>query len=100
MGANMAAVPTGYDDLLKRPLYRHLATTRRDGSVQVSPMWFDWDGAVMMKFSAQFATSQHSLDRSDTECVRTKPISAQRQLLEKRMPHQHVRHTTQNWRIN
>jgi PPOX class probable F420-dependent enzyme len=43
----MVAVPAGYDDLLERPLYGHLATTRPDGSVQVSPMWFDWDGELL-----------------------------------------------------
>jgi PPOX class probable F420-dependent enzyme len=40
----MVAIPNGYEDLLERPLYGHLATTRPDGSVQVNPMWFDWDG--------------------------------------------------------
>jgi PPOX class probable F420-dependent enzyme len=43
----MVAVPPGYDDLLERPLYGHLATTRPDGSVQVSPIWFDWDGELL-----------------------------------------------------
>jgi PPOX class probable F420-dependent enzyme len=43
----MVAVPAGYADLLERPLYGHLATTRPDGSVQVSPMWFDWDGELL-----------------------------------------------------
>jgi len=42
--ASMAAIPTDLLDLLERPLYAHLATTRPDGTVQVSPMWFDWDG--------------------------------------------------------
>lgn len=40
----MVAIPDGYEDLLERPLYGHLATTRPDGTVQVNPMWFDWDG--------------------------------------------------------
>ena len=40
----MVAIPPGYEDLLERPLYGHLATTRPDGTVQVNPMWFDWDG--------------------------------------------------------
>jgi PPOX class probable F420-dependent enzyme len=40
----MAAVPDAYADLLERLLYAHLATTRSDGTVQVNPMWFDWDG--------------------------------------------------------
>jgi PPOX class probable F420-dependent enzyme len=43
----MVAVPAGYDDLLERPLYGHLASIRPDGSVQVSPMWFDWDGELL-----------------------------------------------------
>ena len=40
----MVAVPDGYDILLQRPLYGHLATLRPDGQVQVNPMWFEWDG--------------------------------------------------------
>lgn len=40
----MVAVPQGFEDLLDRPLFGHLATTRPDGTVQVNPMWFDWDG--------------------------------------------------------
>ena len=40
----MVAIPDGYEDLLTRPLYGHLATTRPDGSPQVNPMWFEWDG--------------------------------------------------------
>jgi PPOX class probable F420-dependent enzyme len=43
----MFAVPPGYDDLLQRPLYGHLASIRPDGSIQVSPMWFDWDGELL-----------------------------------------------------
>lgn len=43
----MAAIPAGYEDLLTRPLYGHLATTRPDGSPQVNPMWFEWDGEVL-----------------------------------------------------
>jgi PPOX class probable F420-dependent enzyme len=40
----MVAIPDGYESLLERPLYGHLATTRPDGRAQVNPMWFDWDG--------------------------------------------------------
>jgi PPOX class probable F420-dependent enzyme len=43
----MFAVPAGYDDLLERPLYGHLASIRPDGSIQVSPMWFEWDGELL-----------------------------------------------------
>ena len=43
----MVAVPEGYEHLLDRPLYGHLATARPDGSPQVTPMWFAWDGEVL-----------------------------------------------------
>ncbi|MCV7177711.1 PPOX class F420-dependent oxidoreductase [Mycolicibacterium sphagni] len=43
----MFAIPAGYEDLLTRPLYGHLATTRPDGDPQVNPMWFDWDGELL-----------------------------------------------------
>jgi PPOX class probable F420-dependent enzyme len=46
-GCVMAAIPSGYEALLERPLYGHLATTRPDGNAQVNPMWFDWDGEVL-----------------------------------------------------
>lgn len=40
----MVAIPEGYESLLERPLFGHLATVRPDGSPQVNAMWFDWDG--------------------------------------------------------
>ena len=40
----MATVPEGYESLLDRPLFGHLATVRPDGSPQVNAMWFAWDG--------------------------------------------------------
>jgi PPOX class probable F420-dependent enzyme len=43
----MVAIPDDYRDLLERPLYGHLATSRPDGTVQVNPMWFDWDGELL-----------------------------------------------------
>jgi PPOX class probable F420-dependent enzyme len=36
--------PQTHVDLLERPLFGHLATVRADGSPQVNPMWFLWDG--------------------------------------------------------
>src|SRR5258707_10931570 len=65
IGANMVVVPAGYGDLLERPLYGHLATTRPDGSVQVSPMWFDWDGELL-----RFA---HTTNRQKYRNVQSNP---------------------------
>jgi PPOX class probable F420-dependent enzyme len=43
----MVAVPEGYESLLNRPLFGHLATVRPDGGPQVNAMWFDWDGELL-----------------------------------------------------
>jgi PPOX class probable F420-dependent enzyme len=43
----LAGVPAELLDLLERPLFAHLATVRPDGSPQVNPMWFSWDGSII-----------------------------------------------------
>jgi PPOX class probable F420-dependent enzyme len=43
----MAEIPEGIRDLVERPLYASLGTTRPDGSPQVNPMWFVWDGEFL-----------------------------------------------------
>lgn len=37
-------IPELLADLLERPLYAHLATVRPDGTPQVNPTWFRFDG--------------------------------------------------------
>jgi PPOX class probable F420-dependent enzyme len=37
-------IPDELRDLLERPLIADLATVREDGTPQVNPMWFAWDG--------------------------------------------------------
>jgi PPOX class probable F420-dependent enzyme len=39
-----APVPEEYRRLLELPLYGHLGTIRPDDTVQVTPMWFEFDG--------------------------------------------------------
>ena len=43
----MSGIPDGYEDLLVRPLFGHLATVRPDGAPAVTPMWFAWDGELL-----------------------------------------------------
>lgn len=43
----MITIPASHRDLLERPLYAHLATIRPDGTPQVNPMWFSWDGEYL-----------------------------------------------------
>ena len=40
----MAAIPAAYRDLVERPIFASLGTVRPDGTVQVNPMWFGFDG--------------------------------------------------------
>lgn len=40
-------IPNSHRDLLERPLFAHLATIRPDGTPQVNPMWFSWDGELI-----------------------------------------------------
>jgi PPOX class probable F420-dependent enzyme len=37
-------IPADLVDLLQRPLFGSLGTIRADDTVQVNPMWFEWDG--------------------------------------------------------
>lgn len=43
----VSVIPDSHRDLLERPLYAHLATIRPDGTPQVNPMWFSWDGELV-----------------------------------------------------
>ncbi|HEX5022971.1 MAG TPA: PPOX class F420-dependent oxidoreductase [Candidatus Binatia bacterium] len=37
-------IPDGFKDILNKPGYAHLATLMKDGSPQVTPVWYDVDG--------------------------------------------------------
>lgn len=41
----ISKVPAGYEDLLERPIVGVLGTVSPDGSPNLSPMRFSWDGA-------------------------------------------------------
>jgi PPOX class probable F420-dependent enzyme len=43
VGVN-SAIPEDYKYLLEEPIYGHLGTIRPDDTVQVNPMWFQYDG--------------------------------------------------------
>jgi PPOX class probable F420-dependent enzyme len=40
----VADIPPEYRDLVERPIFASLGTVRPDGTVQVNPMWFGFDG--------------------------------------------------------
>lgn len=51
---NMPSVPETYKDLLtdERKAYAYLATTMKDGTPQVTPVWFNTDGECILINSA------------------------------------------------
>jgi PPOX class probable F420-dependent enzyme len=46
-GVMTTTIPTDYVHLLEEPNYGALGTIRPDGTVQVNPMWFEFDGTVL-----------------------------------------------------
>jgi PPOX class probable F420-dependent enzyme len=59
-----ATIPEDLADLLERPLYGSLGTVRPDGTVQVNPMWFEFDGENIRfthtTFRAKYRNLQHN----------------------------------------
>ncbi|HEX8966494.1 MAG TPA: PPOX class F420-dependent oxidoreductase [Chloroflexota bacterium] len=49
-----------FDDVLRRPLYAHVATLAKDGSPRNSPVAFEWDGKVL-----RFSTTRRRLKARD-----------------------------------
>ncbi|GAB2621406.1 PPOX class F420-dependent enzyme [Paractinoplanes abujensis] len=47
MTSETRIIPDELLDLLERPLIGHLATVRDNGTPQVNPMWFSWDGQFL-----------------------------------------------------
>ena len=46
----MSVIPEEFQDLLERPSFAQLGTVRPDGTPQVNPMMFEWDGS-RLRFS-------------------------------------------------
>jgi PPOX class probable F420-dependent enzyme len=49
----MAKIPEGFHDILDKKTLVHLATTGKDGSPQVSPVWVDREGDTIIINSAK-----------------------------------------------
>jgi PPOX class probable F420-dependent enzyme len=45
-----AIIPEKFADLMSREkkAFAHLATVKKDGTPQVTPVWFDWDGTHLI----------------------------------------------------
>ncbi len=59
-----AQIPEGFMDLLtNNRAFAHLATVMPDGTPQVTPIWFDWDGTHVCINSARGRQKDRNLRR-------------------------------------
>src|SRR5262245_56644561 len=63
----MTTVPDGFKDLLTgKRAFANLATINADGTPQVTPVWFDWDGWNVLINSAKGLVNDKNLRRTPT----------------------------------
>jgi PPOX class probable F420-dependent enzyme len=61
----MPAMPDGFKDLLTaKKAFANLATINADGTPQVTPVWFDWDGRHVRINSAKGRVKDKNLRRT------------------------------------
>ena len=61
----MPTVPDGFKDLLTaKKAFANLATINADGTPQVTPVWFDWDGRHLRINSAKGRVKDKNLRRT------------------------------------
>jgi PPOX class probable F420-dependent enzyme len=59
----MANIPEKYRDLFNKPAFANLATIMPNGSPQVTPVWFDYDGKHMLVNSAKGRQKDRNMRR-------------------------------------
>ncbi len=62
----MAMIPDAFQDLLKKKAFAHLATVMPDGSPQVTPVWWDFDGTFFRVNSAKGRLKDKNMRRKPT----------------------------------
>lgn len=61
----MSTVPEAYSDLLStKKAFANLATLNADGTPQVTPVWFDWDGSRLRINTAKGRLTDKNLRRT------------------------------------
>jgi PPOX class probable F420-dependent enzyme len=59
----MAAIPEQYQDILQKKAFAQLATIMPDGTPQVSPVWFEFDGKNIVINSAKGRVKDRNMRR-------------------------------------
>ncbi len=44
----MTAIPASHEDILSKKAFAHVATVDADGTPQVTPVWFEYDGEYLL----------------------------------------------------
>jgi PPOX class probable F420-dependent enzyme len=61
----MSVIPEAFNDLLtKKKAFANLATVNADGTPQVTPVWFDWDGSRLRINTAKGRVKDKNLRRT------------------------------------
>ena len=58
-----AAFPEKFKDLIEKKTFAHLGTLMPDGSPQVTPLWWDFDGTHVLLNSARGRTKDKNMRR-------------------------------------
>jgi PPOX class probable F420-dependent enzyme len=56
-----STIPATHQDLLQKPAFAYLATLNPDGSPQVTPVWFDYDGKNIIVNTARGRVKDRNL---------------------------------------
>ena len=57
------SIPDNYRDLLSKKAFANLATTMKDGSPQVTPVWFEAEGDMIIVNSARGRIKDKNMER-------------------------------------
>jgi PPOX class probable F420-dependent enzyme len=60
----MATIPDAFSDLMQKKTFAQLATIMRDGSPQVTPVWWEFDGTHVVINSAKGRTKDLNMRRN------------------------------------
>lgn len=60
----MSAIPDSFKDLLQKKAFATLATVNADGTPQVTPVWFDYDGTHIRFNTARGRVKDRNLRRN------------------------------------
>ena len=68
-----SVIPEEMQDLLEQPLVASLSTLMPDGSPQVTPVWFDYDGDRIRINSARGRVKDKNMRRDPRVALRCRP---------------------------